>query len=136
MYEMKNKILFKVLLAFTMAVVSACSVSPTANTEVNADTALVKGLSGWNPLSVIAVHIYSVDDKKFKKPSNHQLSPGKHIIEVRCSRETPEHLQNYYRFDMKLEAGHVYKPKLDMTKGCYVDYVDVVTGQKYIGVEQ
>lgn len=136
MCEMKKNFLSKILLVLTAAVISACSVNPIAVTKIDENKALVKGLSGWNPLSVIAVHIYRVDDKKFKKPSNHQLSPGNHIIEVRCNRETPEHIQNYYRFDMNLEAGHVYKPKLDMTKDCYLDYVDVVTGEKYIGVEQ
>lgn len=133
--NMKNKRLLMVFISIAFSVLAACSMSPVQQTSASKHTALIKGLSGWNPLSVIAIQIYRIDGKKFQKASNHEVAAGKHEVEVRCSRETPERVQRYYVFDMYLKAGHVYKPKLDMTKDCYVYYIDVATGKKYIGVE-
>ena len=135
--KMKNKISSVVFIITVFSFLSACSVAQVKDTVKvkNQNMAIVKGLSAWNPLSVIAVQVYRIDDKKFKKPGNHEVSPGQHQIEVRCSRETPERVQRYFVFDMYLKAGHEYKPKLDMTKDCHVDYVDSETGKKYIGVE-
>jgi hypothetical protein len=132
---MKNKSLLVMFVTILLGTLSACSVSPVQQPSVNKHLAVVKSLPGWNPLSVISVHIYRIDDKKFKKAKNHELLPGQHEIEVRCNRESPERMQRYFVFDMYLKAGHVYKPKLDMSKDCYVYYVDVATGKKYIGVE-
>ena len=131
--NMNNKRLLMISIAFS--VLTACSMSPVQQTSDSQNTALIRSLPGWNPLSVIAVQIYRIDDKKFQKASNHEVTAGEHKVEVRCSRETPEPVQRYYIFDMYLKAGHVYKPKLDMTKDCYVYYVDAATGKKYIGVE-
>lgn len=133
--DMKNKTLLVMFVTILLGTLSACGVNPVQQTSVNKQMAIVKSLPGWNPLSVVSVHIYRIDDKKFKKATNHELSPGQHEIEVRCSRETPERVQRYFVFDMYLKAGHVYRPKLDMTKACHVYYVDVASGKKYIGVE-
>lgn len=134
---MKIKSITKTLFCIGLLALTSCT-GGVVKTSVEAGTqsATIKGLPGWNPLSVIAVQIYQIDSRKYQKPrSKYELSAGKHKIKVRCSREKPERVQRYYTFDLYLKAGHVYKPKLDMTKDCYLSYIDATTGKKFIGVE-
>ena len=138
MNEMKIKTNAITFLCLCLIALSSCT-SGVVKTSVThgSQNAIIKGLPGWNPLSVIAVQIYRIDGVKYNKPrSKYELASGKHEIKVRCSRSKPEQVQRYYTFDLYLKAGHVYKPKLDMTKDCYVTYVDATTGEKFIGVEE
>ena len=98
--------------------------------------AFIEGLPGYNPLSIITVQVYSIDNKKVTRKTNvFEVSAGEHTIEVMCRREQPEYIQRYFVFTMQLKAGHNYKPRLDMTQDCHVDYIDKVTGKKYVGTE-
>lgn len=98
--------------------------------------AYVKGLPGWNPLSVIAVTIYRIDGKPVNsKAARYELLPGEHEIKVSCTRETPDHVQRDFVFNILLKAGHSYKPRLDMTRDCHVNYIDETTGKIYTGTE-
>ena len=140
--KMKNKILQKVaiiVMAIGMSSLTACgAVSPHANgTATSSKMAVIKGVPGWNPLSLIAVQIYSIDGKKINgKNTRIELLPGQHQLKVRCSREDPEPIQRFYLFDMVLKAGHEYKPKLDMTQECYLNYIDTMTGKLFMGIEE
>ena len=99
--------------------------------------AFIKGLPGWNPLSVIAVDIYRIDGAKVKAKNDYfEVLPGMHEISVRCSREKPEHISLYYRFSIDMKSGHTYRPKLDMTKECYMVYIDENSGAVYQGTEK
>jgi len=126
-------------LVITMIVLlgSSCGAGDIYKTggEQHDNVAVIKGLSAWNPLSVVAVELYKIDGIKAKNKNRQEVSPGEHEIEARCSRETPERSQQYLIFKMYLKAGHEYKPKLDMTKDCYFDYVDVNTGRRYTGIK-
>jgi len=133
---MKKIILERTIIATMFAILTACSMGPSkVDDEVKDNVAVIRGLSAWNPLSVIAVELYKIDGKKVTSKSRQEVSPGEHQIEARCSRETPTRSQQYFIFQMYLKAGHEYKPKLDMTKDCYFDYVDVTTGKRYTGIK-
>jgi len=98
--------------------------------------AFIEGVPGYNPLSIITVEIYSIDNKKVTRKTNvFEVAAGEHRIEVMCRREQPEFIQRYFVFNFTLKAGHRYKPRLDMTKDCHIDYIDKATGKKYTGVE-
>jgi len=132
---MKKTILERTIVVAMLAILSACSTGQLKTDDKQKDNvAVIKGLSAWNPLSVIAVQLYKIDGKKVKNKSRQEVMPGEHEIEARCSRETPTRSQQYLIFKMYLKAGHEYKPKLDMTKECYFEYVDAVTGKRYVGV--
>jgi len=133
---MKKIILKRTIIVTIFAVLTACSLNQAKVDDVAKDNmAVIKGLSAWNPLSVIAVELYKIDGKKVNNKSRQEVNPGEHEIEARCSRETPTRSQQYFIFKMYLKAGHEYKPKLDMTKDCYFDYIDVDTGKKYAGIK-
>ncbi|MDH5425240.1 MAG: hypothetical protein OEY29_09620 [Gammaproteobacteria bacterium] len=135
---MKNKIVIAGFISVCFSVITACSTQQdkAAGSSQTNNMAVVKGLSSWNPLSVIAVTIIRIDDKEFSRAANHEVTAGKHTIEVRCSREQPERAQSHFAFEMVLKAGHQYKPRLDMTKECHVNYIDTVTGKIYPGIEK
>lgn len=96
----------------------------------------IEGLPGYNPLSIITVQIYSIDNKKVTRKTNvFEVAAGEHRIEVMCRREQPEFIQRYLVFNFHLKAGHRYKPRLDMTKDCHFDYIDKASGKKYTGTE-
>lgn len=119
-------------------ILSACGVTQVhqiGDVSEN-EVAFIEGVPGYNPLSIITVQIYSIDNKKVPRNNNvFQVAAGQHTIEVMCRREQPEFIQRHFVFTIVLKAGHRYKPKLDMTKDCHVDYIDKTTGKKYIGVE-
>jgi len=133
---MKSAIIKTTTIIAMLAMVSACSMGQLKTSDkADENIAVVKGLPAWNPLSVVAVQLYKVDGKKVTNKSRVEIRPGEHTIEARCSRETPTRSQQYFIFNMYLKAGHEYKPKLDMTKDCYFDFVDAVTGKRYTGVK-
>jgi hypothetical protein len=121
-----------------LALMAGCEAKHVHDAGVLPDkeVAYIKSLPGWNPLSVISVQIYRIDGKKVSgNTPRFELLPGPHEIKVSCSRETPEHVNHYFVFNMSLKAGHSYKPKLDMTQDCHVDYVDEATGKVFSGTK-
>ena len=123
---------------FTLLTLTACGVTHVHDKGdiAHDQVAFIEGVPGYNPLSIITVQIYSIDNKKVTRKTNvFELSAGEHRIEVMCRREQPEFIQRYFVFTIQLKAGHRYKPRLDMTKECHVDYVDKATGKKYTGTE-
>jgi len=121
-----------------LVLVSACGVTHVHEMGVvpHDKVAFIEGVPGWNPLSVITVQIYSIDGKKVSRTNNvFEVRAGEHEIEIMCRREQPEFIQRHYVFSMTLKAGHRYKPQLDMTQDCLVNYIDKTTGKKYIGSE-
>ncbi|MDH5518837.1 MAG: hypothetical protein OEY36_13625 [Gammaproteobacteria bacterium] len=120
---------FKITLMFISVVLTACS---TASKSDNPGMAVIKGIPGWNPLSVIKVEVYSVDGENVSLKNNKlELKPGSHELKTRCRREEPETVQKYYRFKLQLKAGHQYKPKLDMTQDCYFEYEESVSAKRF-----
>jgi len=117
-----------------MLLLSSCAaIQPSQTQSVSSSkVAVLKGLPGWNPLSVVEVKIFRIDGKKVSsRNSRFEVSPGEHRFEVRCSREQPEPVQRYFVFEMYLKAGHEYKPQIDMMRECHVDYIDISSGKKY-----
>lgn len=113
---------------------TACSTSSEFNSSSAADSkmAVIKGIPGWNPLSVMTVEIYSVDGKSVSLKNNRlKLQPGEHEIKVRCRRESAEAIQKYHKFKLQLKAGYQYKPKLDMTKDCYLEFQESLSLKRF-----
>ena len=125
-------------LMIAMLTLTACGVTQVSDQGLipRDKVAFIEGLPGYNPLSIITVQIYSIDNKKVTRKTNvFEVSAGEHRIEAVCRREQPDFIQRYLVFDFHLKAGHRYKPRLDMTKDCHFDYIDKTTGKKYTGVE-
>lgn len=138
---MKNKIfgiVLQIIIASGLVALTACAANTQKNeSAIKTDMAVIKGVPGWNPLSLIAVQVYSVDGKKISgKNTRIELLPGQHQLKVRCSREDPQPVQRFYVFNMVVKAGHEYKPKLDMTQECYLRYLDTTTGKIFTGIEE
>lgn len=132
---MISKRVFIFLLAGFLA---SCGVTHvhTMGTLPHDEVAFIEGVPGWNPLSVITVQIYSIDGKVVSRKNNvFEVLAGEHEIEIMCRREQPDFIQRHFVFKLTVVAGHRYKPKLDMTKDCHVDYMDRTTGKKYTGTE-
>lgn len=123
---------------FILLFLTACGVTHVHDKGeiAHEKVAFIEGLPGYNPLSIITVQIYSIDNKKVTRKTNvFEVSAGEHRIEVVCRREQPDYIQHHFVFNMTLKAGHRYKPQLDMTQPCHIDYIDKTTGKKYIGEE-
>lgn len=126
------------ILLIILLTVSACGVTTVheLGSVPRDQVAFIEGVPGWNPLSVITVQVYSIDGKKVIRSNNvFEVRAGEHEIEIMCRREQPEFIQRHFSFKFILKAGHRYKPRLDMTKDCHVDYIDKATGKKYTGTE-
>jgi len=122
----------------TLFFLTACGVTQvhTMGDVPRDKVAYIEGVPGYNPLSIITVEIYSIDGVKVTRKSNvFEVAAGEHEIEVMCRREQPEFIQRHYIFKMTLKAGHRYRPQLDMTQDCLVNYIDKATGKKYSGTE-
>ena len=133
---MKVRIFF--LLVSVSSLLIACGVTPVheGGKLPRDQVAYIAGLPGWNPLSLITVEVYSIDNKKVSRKSNtYEVKPGMHRLEVRCSHEKPEFIQRYFVFNINMKAGNRYRPKLDMSKDCHVDYIETATGKKITGSE-
>ena len=133
---MKVRIFFYLLLSAFL--LNACGVTPVHDGEKlpRDQVAYIAGLPGWNPLSLITVQVYSIDSKKVTRKTNtFEVKPGMHRLEVRCSHDKPEFVQRYFVFNINMKAGARYRPKLDMSKDCHVDYIESATGRKIIGIE-
>ena len=126
------------LLLIAISSITACGVTHvhTMGNVPHDQVAFIEGVPGYNPLSIISVEIYSIDGVRVTRKSNvFEVAAGEHEIEVMCRREQPEFIQRHYVFNITLKAGHRYKPQLDMTQDCLVNYIDKTTGKKYIGRE-
>ena len=131
---MEDRKFLKLTLLLISLSTAACSTSSQFNDSSVMDSkmAVIKGIPGWNPLSMMTVEIYNVDGKNVSLQNNRiSLRPGEHEIKVRCRREEPETVQKYYRFKLQLKPGHQYKPKLDMTQDCYFEYEESVSAKRF-----
>lgn len=136
MYQMKVKVFLSLFISIWLITSCGTTALHDSGKLTREQAAYIVGLPGWNPLSIITVQVYSIDNKKVTRKTNKfEVAPGKHRLEVRCSREKPEFLQRHYVFNINMLAGHRYKPKLDMTKECYVMYEESGTGKQIVGVE-
>ncbi|MDH5394299.1 MAG: hypothetical protein OEY11_14020 [Gammaproteobacteria bacterium] len=137
---MKARKYIKTIVFIISLLLTACGSNANIKNLAAADPgmAIIKGIPGWNPLSVITVQLYRLDGKKVSSQYNRfEVLPGEHELKVRCRRESPEAIESaeaierYYTFKINLKAGHEYKPKLDMTRDCYLQYIDANTGKSF-----
>jgi len=133
---MKMKRIIALLTASYLLVACGVTQVHTMGDVPRDKVAFIEGVPGYNPLSIITIEIYSIDGVRVTRKTNvFEVAAGEHEIEVMCRREQPEFIQRHYVFNITLKAGHRYKPQLDMTQECMVNYIDKVTGKKYVGKE-